>query len=174
MRINRISALSLFCILIMQLNPIGVNAQGLMPVPDISGATLRTEAVLQSGPAWGGRYEYRYTIDSPASANGGIWLLKVDVSAEERSSEEFPPRTFPVQGGASSLPMIDEIELLAPFDGEKGAEVVIVDQYLPLELPGHFPKLAAHEGLLLVNGEVRYTPDTSRSNGRFWDIMRVC
>ena len=29
-------------------------------------------------------------------------------------------------------------------------------QYLPLELPGRFPKLAAHEWLLLVNGDVRY------------------
>gem|GEM_PF-3681472 len=59
-------------------------------------------------------------------------------------------------------------------DIEQASEAERVGQYLPLELPGHFPKLAAHEGLLLVNGEVRYTPDTSRSNGRFWDIMRVC
>jgi hypothetical protein len=47
-------------------------------------------------------------------------------------------------------------------------------QYLPLELHGRFPKLAAQEGLLLANGEVRFTTNTSRSNGRLRGIMRVC
>jgi len=36
------------------------------------------------------------------------------------------------------------------------------------------PKLAAHEWLLSVNGEARYTVNTSRSNGRFRGIMGVC
>jgi len=43
----------------------------------------------------------------------------------------------------------------APSSRPQGASTV---QYFPLELPGRFPKLAAHEWLLLVNGEVRYTP----------------
>ena len=59
-------------------------AQGLMPVPDITGAAVESESVLVSGSAWGGQYEYRYTVSSPANAVGNIWLLKVDVSAEER------------------------------------------------------------------------------------------
>jgi len=50
-------------------------------------------------------------------------------------------------------------------------QVVKNGQYLPLELPGRFPKLAAHEWLLLVNGEVRYIPNTSRSNGCFRVII---
>jgi hypothetical protein len=48
---------------------------------------------------------------------------------------------------------------------------VVIGQYLPLELPGRFPKLAAHELLFLVNGEVRYAANTSRSRGRFRGIM---
>jgi hypothetical protein len=47
-------------------------------------------------------------------------------------------------------------------------------QYLPLELPGCFLELAAHEWLLSANGEVRFTLNTSRSNGRFRGIMGVC
>jgi len=48
-----------------------------------------------------------------------------------------------------------------------------IGQYLPLEFPGVHLKLAAHERLLFANGEVRYTPNTSRSNGRFRGIMGV-
>ena len=44
-------------------------------------------------------------------------------------------------------------------------------QYFPLELPGRFPKLAAHEWPLSANGEVRYTPNTSRSNGCYRGII---
>jgi len=36
------------------------------------------------------------------------------------------------------------------------------------------PRLAAHEWLLSANGEVRYTLNTSRSNGCFRGIMGVC
>jgi len=46
-----------------------------------------------------------------------------------------------------------------------------IGQYFPLELPGRFPKLAAHEWPLSANGEVRYTPNTSRSNGCFRGII---
>jgi len=47
-------------------------------------------------------------------------------------------------------------------------------QYLPLVSPGRFLKLAAHEWLLSANGEVRYTLNTSRSNGRFRGIIYFC
>ena len=53
----------------------------------------------------------------------------------------------------------------------RGHQAVDIGQYLPLELPRRFPKLAAHEWLLLLNGEVRYTPNTSRSNGCFRVII---
>lgn len=36
---------------------------------------------------------------------------------------------------------------------------------------GSFLKVAAHEWLLSANGEVRYTLNTSRSNGRFRGII---
>jgi hypothetical protein len=49
-----------------------------------------------------------------------------------------------------------------------------VGQKLPLELPGGLLKLAAREWLLSANGEVRFTPNTSRLNGRFRDILKVC
>ena len=44
-------------------------------------------------------------------------------------------------------------------------------QYLPLERHGCFPELAADEWLLSANGEVCYTLNTSRSNGRFRGII---
>jgi len=43
-----------------------------------------------------------------------------------------------------------------------GRGAVGTGQYFPLELPGRFPKLAAHEWPLSANGEVRYAPNTSR------------
>jgi len=56
----------------------------------------------------------------------------------------------------------------------RGYSAVDIGQYLPLELTGRCPKLAAHEWPLSANGEVRYTPNTSRSNGCFRGIMGVC
>ena len=52
-----------------------------------------------------------------------------------------------------------------------GNQAIGIGQYLPLELPGCFPKLATRERLLSVNGDVRYTPNTGRSNGRFRGII---
>ena len=52
-------------------------------------------------------------------------------------------------------------------------QVVGIGQHLPPELPDVHLKLAAHERLLFANGEVRYTSNTSRSNGRFRGIMGV-
>ena len=53
-------------------------------------------------------------------------------------------------------------------------QVVDIGQYLPLELPGGLPKLAAREWLLSVNGEVRFTPNSSRLSGGFRDILDDC
>ena len=47
-------------------------------------------------------------------------------------------------------------------------------RYFPLEIPDHVLELAAREWRLSVNGEVRYTLNTSRSNGWFRGIMGVC
>ena len=107
------------------------DAQGLMPVPDITGATVESEAVFLTEPLFGGEVEYRYTISSPTSAVGAIWLFKIDISAADRAGVFGPARSFPVQGGMASLPMEDEADLLAPFDGLKGSEVIVVDQLAP-------------------------------------------
>ncbi|HNP65813.1 MAG TPA: Calx-beta domain-containing protein [Woeseiaceae bacterium] len=107
-------------------------AQGLMPIPDVSAAKVESEALLVSGFPWGGEYEYRYTITSPSTNDGKIWLVNIDVSAEERAGDRrSPPRTYPVQGGTQFASMVDDVRLLAPFDGEKGADVLVVDQRAP-------------------------------------------
>jgi len=102
-----------------------------MPVPDIAGATVESKAVFLTEPLFGGEVEYRYTISSPTSAIGAIWLFKIDISAANRAGVAGPARTFPVQGGMASLPMEDEADLLTPFDGLKGSEVIVVDQLAP-------------------------------------------
>ena len=109
--------------------------QGLIPVPDITGATVESQAVFITEPLFGGKVEYRYTIISPSSAAGGIWLFKVDISSAERggdftlSGPSF--RMFPVQGGVETAPMVTEANLFAPFDGIKGTEVLVVGQQAP-------------------------------------------
>jgi len=49
----------------------------------------------------------------------------------------------------------------------------IIGQYFPLGIFVLIPKLAAHEWLLSVNGEVHYTVNTSGSSGRFRRIMGI-
>ena len=83
--------------------------------------------------------------------------------------------------------LIRERNCVAPLYGVKGFDLSIcIDlgpyptravrngQHLPLELPGFFPKLITGEWPVSANGEVRYTPNISRSNGRFRGIMGVC
>ncbi len=107
-------------------------SQGQMPVPDISGAEIQSGAERVSGTPFGGEVEYTYTIVNPAGSTGNIWRMLVDVSALERGGVDgFPARTYPVQGGASTRPMRDIVDLLAPYSGEFGAEVVIVGQTAP-------------------------------------------
>jgi hypothetical protein len=47
-------------------------------------------------------------------------------------------------------------------------------QYFPLELAGSILILAAREWPLLLDGEVGFTLDRSRSNGRFRGMMGAC
>ena len=62
-----------------------------------------------------------------------------------------------------------------PFDtGSHNMRMVKDGQYFPLGILGDTPKLAAQEWPLLVNGEVRFTRETSRSNGHFRGIMEFC
>lgn len=109
-------------------------AQGLMPVPDVTGATVEAEAVFIREPLFGGEAEYRYTINSPGTAEGIIWQFQLDVSVAERADDSVGGggvRTYPVQGGAATASMVDDAELLAPFNGLKGSEVVVVGQIGP-------------------------------------------
>lgn len=118
-------------VLVLTTSP-NVNAQGMMPVPDVSGATIEAEAMFLTDPLFGGETEYRYTISSPTSAEGVIWQFQLDVSSAEREDEGFGVvRTYPVQGGSATMPMVDDANVLAPFSGLKGNEVVVVGQLGP-------------------------------------------
>ena len=80
--------------------------------------------------------------------------------------------------------LIRERNCVAPLYGGKSFDLSIcIDlgpyptravrngQYSPLELPERFPKLAAREWPLLLNGMVCFTLDRSRSNGSFGCII---
>lgn len=105
----------------------GALAQGLLPVPDISGTTVTAEVV--SIPS--SQYEYRYTIDIPATATGNVWLVEVDVSAEERGPIVGSERRYPIRDGVVRDSMRADANKLAPFYGEKGSEVIVVNQIGP-------------------------------------------
>jgi len=121
-------------------------AQGLLSVPDVSGASVSADASLVQGLPFGGEIEYRYTIDNPAASTGNIWLFEVDVSAKERTRPSGIARTYPVQDGAATASMEDDAELLDPFLGEKGRDVLLVTQLAP----------AGWNGGLTRSGTVQY------------------
>ncbi len=110
-----------------------VKAQGVMPIPDITGASVES-TVVDAGNAG---LEYRYTIVNPSSATGRIWLMNVDVSSAERGGPTTLDlgnpflRTYPVRGGASTEPMVTLVNLLAPYTGLKGTEVLVIGQRAP-------------------------------------------
>jgi len=144
------------------------HAQGLMPIPNVSGATAMSTAALASGTADSGTYSYGYTLTNPLSATGEIWLFKVDVSTMTRWPLN-PGATFPVQGGAATAPMSDHVQLLEPFSGTRGSRVVLVDQRAPAGWNGGlnrqgFVQFAASDRAFSIQPGVSRTNFEVRSN----------
>lgn len=138
------------------------HSQGLLPVPNITGATVSADAALIQGLPFGGEYEYQYTINSPSTATGNIWLFEVDVSSEERLGSAGSTRSYPIQGGAATASMEEDADLLDPFFGERGREVLVVNQLAPAGWNGG---LTRHAFVQFAVGDSTFSiqPGTSAS-----------
>ncbi len=92
------------------------HAQGLLPLPDVTGAEVDVSVERVFGNPAFGSYVYEYTVTNPAAATGVIWMFKVDVSARSRADRD-DDASYPAQGGAITLPFSDDVKRLAPFFG---------------------------------------------------------
>ena len=66
----RAAIISRMCFLLAGSLPVISHAQGLLPVPNISGATVTSTAELVPGFPTPGTFVYRYSVENPLSSTG--------------------------------------------------------------------------------------------------------
>lgn len=116
-----------------------VGAVGLMPVPRITDASLAVTVEATGGDApFDTEYTYTYSVTNVAGNEGGIWYLKVDISAPDVAYDFPADPTFPAaQGRADSA---DYRARLRPYAAGPEASLVPIGQNAPPGWNGGFGK----------------------------------
>lgn len=136
---NKITTAVLICSLLVKID-LALGQTGIMPIPQID--TAQVETTVEIVKAAGGeptQYIYRYTVTNPVTSSDGYYKFSLDISSTVFAFRSPTPlslfptlQTVPKQGGTTTSPFLDEVDLFAPFiNGFEGQHVVPIGLECP-------------------------------------------
>lgn len=132
----------LMTIVLFGQSPIALAQTGTMPIPEVDAA--RIESTVNIVRASGGeptQYIYHYSIANPASSRNSLYKFSLDISGPEHDTLHPTLRTVPKQGGKTTRPTREEVELfVSSFFGRIGNRVVSIGLECPLGWNGGLRK----------------------------------